>query len=212
MSQQPTAGQTTIQVSIADLRSLRQRLKDSKFQWTALTNAERWRYHAYDYAFLRVRHGINERRYPLDPDGKWFNESLVQAAERIYQPRKPLYSGEPVRPADTEQDPKRAAHFRCQDAERARLKRQVQVQGERTLSGEPTPEMLAFMACCARQVDENMKRFDRQNRKAFAEEASMSQKEINAAMGVAAAEHKPKPKYMDPEQLLRSRRELGLEE
>ncbi len=74
---------------------------------------------------------MDNRSYPLDPHGDWFNETMVQAAERIYQPRKPLYTREPVRPADTERDPDLAAHFRRQDAERAPLKRQVQVHGER---------------------------------------------------------------------------------
>src|SRR5580700_7244611 len=85
--------------SAPDLRSLRLRLKELKFELDALTNAERWHYHAYDYAFLRVRHGLDNRRYPLDEDGKWFDEGLVQAAERIYQPpQKPVYSGERPRP------------------------------------------------------------------------------------------------------------------
>src|SRR5258707_11488513 len=97
--------------SIQDLRNLRQRLKNSKFEWKGLSLDERWRYHAYDYAFLRVRHGIDKRNYPLDPEGKWFNQALVQTAEQIYQPRpKPV--SEPVRQADIERDPELAAHFR----------------------------------------------------------------------------------------------------
>src|SRR6266550_5320382 len=79
------AGSTTV-VSMSDLQNLRQRLKDSNFQWTALTNAERWRYHAYDYAFLMTHCGLRDQKYPLDPDGKWFDAALVDAAERIYQP------------------------------------------------------------------------------------------------------------------------------
>src|SRR5580700_4416602 len=105
--------------SAPDLRSLRLRLKELKFELDALTNAERWHYHAYDYAFLRVRHGLDNRRYPLDEDGKWFDEGLVQAAERLP------------------------------------LKRQVQIHGERLANGDPTPEMLAFMRCCARQAEAN---------------------------------------------------------
>ena len=122
---------STTLVCWTDLRHLRQVLKEAGFQWTGLTSTERWRYHAYDYAFLRVRHGLYNRSYPLDPDGKWFHEGLVREAERIYAPPcKPLFSGVP-RPADTERDPARAAHFRRQDAEIIALRRQVQIQGER---------------------------------------------------------------------------------
>jgi len=89
----PTADSTTL-VCLQDLRHLRQLLKNSGFRWESLTNAERWRYHAYDYAFLRVRHGLDNHSYPLDPDGKWFNEVLVRAAEQIYRPRKPSWGWE----------------------------------------------------------------------------------------------------------------------
>lgn len=187
-------------------------MRDSNFQWTGLTNAERWRYHAYDYAYLRVRHGLNNRSYPLDPDGKWFNEGLVQAAERIYEPpRKPLYSGEPTQPAEVERDPELRRHFQRQDAERLPLKRQVQIHGERLPNGDPTPEMLAFMRRCARQAEANAAIYAKRNRKAFAPEASMTQAQINEAMGVAATAQQPKPKHIDPEELRRGRIALGLE-
>jgi len=197
--------------SMQDLRNLRQLLKNSKFEWSGLSIDERWRYHAYDYAFLRVRHGLDNRNYPLDPDGKWFNAALCEAAERIYQPRKPLYSGERPRPADTVRDPQLAGHFRAQDAERLPLKRQVQIHGERLANGDPTPEMLAFMACCARQAEANAAIYARRNRKAFAPEARMSQAQINEALGVSATEQR-RPKHEDPEELRRSRIELGLED
>jgi hypothetical protein len=63
-------------------------LKEAGFRWTGLTDAQRWHYHAYDYAFLRVRHGLDNHSYPLDPDGKWFHEGLAQEAELIYRPHK----------------------------------------------------------------------------------------------------------------------------
>jgi hypothetical protein len=181
---------------------------DGKFQWAALTNAERWRYHAYDYAYLRVRHSLDNRSYPLDPDGKWWNAALVEAAERIYQPRKPLHLGTPVRPAEQERDLDLAAHFRRQDAERLPLKRQVQIHGERLANGDPTPEMVALMRCCARQADANSKIFAQRSKRAFAPEARMTQAQINAAMGVSATERKPK--HEDPEELRRAQVELGL--
>src|SRR5580692_7863123 len=79
------------------------------------------------------------------------------------------------------------------------------------ISGDPTPEMLAFMRCCARQADANAAIYAQRNRKAFAPEALMSQAQINEAMGVAAIERR-RPRYEDPEELRRSRVELGLED
>src|SRR5215469_7688471 len=72
--------------SVADQAALRQRLKSCNWNLESLTDGERWRYHAYDYAFRRVRMGMADRHYPLDRDGKWFNENLVVAAEALYRP------------------------------------------------------------------------------------------------------------------------------
>lgn len=186
-------------------------MKDSNFQWAALTNGERWRYHAYDYAFLRVQHGLQQQSYPLDPDGKWFHAQLVEAAECIYRPpAKPQAA--PVRPADMQRDPDLAAQLQCQDRERDPLKFQVQVHGEWRTNGEPTPQMLAFMRCCARQVEANGKIFDHRSRRTFAPEARMRFQEIaemHAALGVSAV---PRPAYEDPEVLRQARIELGLEQ
>jgi hypothetical protein len=159
-----------------------------------------------------VRHGLDNRRYPLDEDGKWFDEGLVQAAERIYQPpQKPMYAGERPRPADTVRDLQLAQHFRAQDAERLPLKRQVQIHGERLPNGDPTPEMLAFMRCCVRQGRANEKIYLDRNRRAVGPESRMSQAQINEAMGVAATEQR-RPNHEDPEELRRARIELGLED
>jgi hypothetical protein len=156
-----------------------------------------------------MRCGIYNLFYPLDPDGKWFNAGMVEAAESIYPPRpRPPSAG--TRPADTVRDPDLSSHLRAQDVERDALRRRVQVHGERETNGEPTPEMLAFMACCARQAEENGKIFVARSRKASAPEARMTQAQINAALGVSATERKP-PSYEDPEALRRGRIELGLE-
>ena len=196
------------------LADLRQRLKDGKFQWNVLTESDLWHYHAYDYGFRRVMLNDFSQDYPLDPHGRWFSALLAEAAEDFYRRKlkrpKPLYSSDPVRPADVERDPAKAAIFRRQDAERAPLKRAVQVHGERQENGEPTPEMLAYMRCCAQQGAENLQMYSAHNRKAQAPEARMSQAQINEAMGVAATEQR-KPKWEDPEELRRARVELGLE-
>ncbi len=204
---QPSTGTTF--PSMPDLRSLRQKLKDSRFEWSALTNAERWHYHAYDYAFLRSRGDPQDAGYALDQHGKWFNEGLVQAVDRIYaKPRPPLALS--TSRADVESDPELAAHFRQQDDERSRLRLQVQVHGERRQNGDLTPEMLAFMACCRRQVDANADLYVERSRKRFRDESRMSRREINqmhAALGVIATESKI-PRHEDPAELRKAALEL----
>jgi hypothetical protein len=162
-------------------------LKDLKFDLDGLTSAERWRYHAYDYAFLRFRNEPQDSGYALDPHGKWFNEGLVQASARVYvAPRPPPM--EPIPRADIEPDPELAAHFRRQDDERIPLKRQIQVHGERLSNGEPTPEMLAFTACCVRQQQANEKIFIGRNRNVFRRETQTTSKQVLNALGVSATE------------------------
>ncbi len=186
-------------------------MKDLKFDLSALTNAERWRYHAYDYAFLRSRGDPQDAGYALDPNGKWFNEATVQAAESIYaKPRPPLALS--TSRADVERDPKLAAHFRQQDDERSQLRLQVQVHGERMREGDPTPEMLAFMACCVQQQTANADLYVERTRKPFRAESRMGGREISemrAALGVSATERKI-PKHEDADELRKAAAELAL--
>jgi hypothetical protein len=151
---------------------------------------------------------LQQESYPLDPDGKWFHGQLVEAAERIYQPPAKRHAAA-VSPADTQRDPDLAAHFQHQDEERAALKFQVQVHGERRPNGEPTPEMLAFLECCTRQISANVKIFDNRSRRGFAPEARMTPQQVLDALGVIVTERKPK--YVDPDELRKGREALGLE-
>jgi hypothetical protein len=50
--------------------------------YSTMTEAERWAWHSEVYAFRRVILGASatERTSPPDPDGRWFDENLVQAA------------------------------------------------------------------------------------------------------------------------------------
>jgi hypothetical protein len=69
--------------------------------------------------------------------------------------------------------------------------------------------MLAFMACCVRQAEENGRIFVSRSIRAFAPDARMSAQAMRAvakALGVTAT-----PSYEDPEALRRGRIELGLE-
>lgn len=181
-----TAGSTTA-ASMTDLQNLRQKLRDSNFQWTALTNAERWRYHAYDYAFLRFRHEPQDSGYALDPHGKWFHEGLVQAAESVYTRPKP--SPRPSIPrADVEPAPELAEHFRRQDTERLVLKRQVQVHGERRSNGKPTAELMTFLGCCVDQFKENVKIYEDRGKRTLRRETQTTTKQVLDALGVKATE------------------------
>ncbi len=207
LPQHPTATACSTQ----DLQNLRQKLKDLKFDLSGLTNAERWRYHAYDYAFLRSRGDPQDSGYALDQHGKWFHEGLVQAAENIYAKPLPPPAMSTSR-ADVETDSHLAAHFRRQDDERSNLRLQVQVHGERRPNGDPTPEMLAFMACCVRQQTANADLYVARTRKPFKPESRMKDREIremHAALGVTATERKI-PKHEDPEELQKAAAELAL--
>lgn len=54
---------------------------------------ELWYWHAYTYAFRRVALNAFEFTSPVDPDGRWYGEDHVRAAERYYRKRL----GKPVR-------------------------------------------------------------------------------------------------------------------
>ena len=104
--------------------------------------------------------GLDDKRYALDPQGMWFDPALVEAAEHLYRtPRDPW--PQESRPADTVRDANLALRFRNQDEDMRKLKRQVQIHGERQSDGSPTPEMLALMAAASRIVAANEETFSR---------------------------------------------------
>jgi len=84
MPQRPT-DTTGMFPSTKDLRGLRQKLKNGGYHWTSLTDAERWRYHAYDYGFRQAHFNDRSRFYPLDPDGRWYDEHYAKQTERFYR-------------------------------------------------------------------------------------------------------------------------------
>jgi hypothetical protein len=111
-----------------------------------------------------------------------------------------------------EPDATLAAHFRRQDDKRISLKRQVQVHSERRSDGSYTPEMLAYLDCCLRQISANASAFAGRSRRSYAPEARMDASEINEihkALGVSVTERKM-PKHEDAEELRKARIELGL--
>ena len=44
----------------------------------ALTDHEKWQYHAYDYAFRRL--ALHDENSPIDPDRQWHDSALVEEA------------------------------------------------------------------------------------------------------------------------------------
>ncbi len=52
--------------------------------YATLSVPEQWQWHAEIFAFRRVALGVgrDERTSPCDPDGAWFDASLVEEAER----------------------------------------------------------------------------------------------------------------------------------
>jgi hypothetical protein len=77
---------TTQFPSIADRKGLLQQLQ--KAGWNlekAFTEQERWFWHAYDYGLRRFLVGDDRKFSPIDPDGKWFDQTLAAVAEKFYR-------------------------------------------------------------------------------------------------------------------------------
>lgn len=53
-------------------------------RYSNLAEQERWYLHAYRYGFRRVALGDRASTYEADPSGKWFDEHLVELAEKYY--------------------------------------------------------------------------------------------------------------------------------
>jgi hypothetical protein len=48
---------------------------------------ELWYWHAYTYAFRRVALNVFDFVSPIDPEGRWYGDDQVRAAERYYRKR-----------------------------------------------------------------------------------------------------------------------------
>jgi len=48
----------------------------------ALTDKEKWQYHAYDYAFRKL--ALHDEKSPIDPDRQWRDEGMIAAAAGIF--------------------------------------------------------------------------------------------------------------------------------
>lgn len=50
--------------------------------YSTLTDDEKWRYHAYDYAFRAL--SMHDENSPVDPQRRWRDEPMIDQAKQIY--------------------------------------------------------------------------------------------------------------------------------
>ncbi len=143
---------------------------------------------------------------PIDRNGAWFNPLYAELTEKMYRQHFKTSRVDRIPPSETERDPALASMFHRQDRARMALKAAVVAAGERLPNGDPTSEMVAFLACCREQAAENLGYFQKRNRRGL---SGGTRTEQLAAMqrshGLSA-----KPRHEDPAELRRAALELGL--
>jgi hypothetical protein len=129
----------------------------------ALHDEDRRQWHAYDYAWRRVRLSRPEPASPIDPEGRWYHAQMVNLAVPMFEP-KPRYQSapEPV----TTRNPELNAHFRRQDRERAGMKAMIAGSGKNP-EGSPTEDAVDFVDLCMLQIRENLDIVGRRHEKVF---------------------------------------------
>jgi hypothetical protein len=118
----------------------------------ALHDEDRRQWHAYDYAWRRVRLNRPEPSAPIDPEGRWYHAQLVNLAVAMFEP-KARYHGtpEPITTGNVELN----AHFRRQDRERLAMKAMIVGSGRRP-DGSATEDAVDFVELCMVQIRENV--------------------------------------------------------
>lgn len=168
--------------------ALRDRLQTGKYAITCLATQEWYEWHAYTLGFVRVHQakaGLKETE--IDTIGRWFDWRLAEAATAYYRRclglDRPRAAAPP--PADMIADPELAHRFREQDDERAALR--VKVRAERLADGTPSPEAIAFVECCGRQVKQNSALLKRMPRNDHSSTAAALDR-VREALGVQSLE------------------------
>lgn len=77
--------------SAADLKRLRLAMKMASGSLDDFGEEDRWRFHAYDYAWQKFYRQTEAATSPLDRDGDWFNEGLRNEAIAIFPIGKRSY-------------------------------------------------------------------------------------------------------------------------
>lgn len=83
-------------------RWLVERINEGGF--AALDDTEKYHFHAYRYAWRRVRLGDREQKYPVDPNGDWFDGFFVNKAISFYTKGKELPKPAAERPEPSPED------------------------------------------------------------------------------------------------------------
>ena len=75
---------------------LRKRLADAGWRLDSLDRQTRFEFHAYDYGWRRWKLQDRNPVSPIDPNGQWFDASLVAAAERMWTGKGAPHRFEPA--------------------------------------------------------------------------------------------------------------------
>ena len=164
-------------------------------RWRAdMTNDEKLEWHSEVYAFRRVRLGISrdDRTSPPDPDGKWFNEAMVDEAERAMRQKSE---------ARTERnDAVMAAEAR------AVLDQWAQQHGHVDFEAFKEADGLEHTDACRRVIASMATAATLKNHEAFSDPPDADPKALLQALGVTAHE-----RTYTPEEMRQARIQLGLE-
>lgn len=184
-------------------RELVARVKDGG-GFVALANQERLEFHAYRYAWRRLRFADFTQRYGGDPSGDWFDGGLVNLAvsfrrEHLRQPpaKPPAADASPslwpavevyfARVIADERDP--ATRARLQAEQDARCAARGLIRAEHLADGRTaTPEAAAYVALVCAQMRGNFDRWTARGRASDPEGDAALLAAAQAELGLAQRE------------------------
>lgn len=159
-----------------------------------MSHGEKMAWHTEVYAFRRVRLGISrdERTSPPDPEGKWFNEPMVNEAERAMRQRSE---------ARTERNDAAVAAEAS-----AVLNQWAQQHGHADFDAYKRADGLEHTDACRRVIASMATAATLKNHEAFSDPPDADPKALLQALGVTAHE-----RTYTPEEMRQARIQLGLE-
>ena len=157
-------------LAISDSEASRNEIPESLKGYSTLTTKEQFQWHAYNYGIRERFLGEAGPGYGPDPNGQFYNRTMVQQVlATLYPPPKlKEYTTIPADEYEAKGNHEMAEHCRRQDREREAAKARIKGDG-RNPDGTPTPEAIAYVELCSRQVRANMTQFYTRNTQAFAE-------------------------------------------
>jgi hypothetical protein len=163
--------------------SLNARVRDGGY--SALTNTDKAHYHAYVYAWRRQCLEQHDRSSPLDSQGEYFTQWMVDMAQAALYRVNPRQYVTPADVLEAEGETDRAARYRAQD--RVRAAALATIADEKLPDGSWSPESQAFIGLCAEQARSNLREFLQGSRAGFLT-AQDRLRELQRALGVQAVE------------------------